>query len=42
MANPALIGVVNAGPRVLWLEINGPTATPELLTRLLYSVRNAT
>lgn len=35
MANPALIGVVNAGPRVLWLEINGPAATPALLVRLL-------
>ena len=42
LANPALIGVLNAGSRVLWLEINGPTATPALLTRLLYSVRNAT
>jgi hypothetical protein len=26
---------------VLWLEINGPTATPALLMRLLGSVRNA-
>jgi len=41
LANPALIGVLNAGPRVLWLEINGPTATPALLMRLLDSVRNA-
>jgi hypothetical protein len=41
MANPALIGVLNAGSRVLWLEINGPTATPALLMRLLDSVRNA-
>lgn len=41
MANPALIGVMNAGSRVLWLEINGPTATPALLMRLLDSVRNA-
>jgi hypothetical protein len=40
MANPALIGVLNAGPRVLWLEINGPTATPALLLRLLGTVRN--
>jgi hypothetical protein len=35
MANPALIGVLDAGPRVLWLEINGPAATPALLVRLL-------
>jgi len=41
MANPALIGVLDAGSRVLWLEINGPTATPVLLMRLLDSVRNA-
>lgn len=40
LANPALIGVLNAGPRVLWLEINGPTATPALLRRLLDSVSN--
>jgi hypothetical protein len=40
LANPALIGVLDAGSRVLWLEINGPTATPALLTRLLNSVGN--
>jgi hypothetical protein len=40
MANPALIGVLNDGSRVLWLEINGPTATPALLMRLLGTVRN--
>jgi hypothetical protein len=40
MANPALIGVLNAGSRVLWLEINGPTATAALLLRLLGTVRN--
>ena len=39
LANPALIGIMNAGPRVLWLEINGPTATPALLERLLSTVR---
>lgn len=38
MANPALIGVLNAGSRVIWLEINGPAATPVLLQRLLESV----
>src|SRR5690348_3051635 len=41
LANPALIGVLAAGPRILWLEINGPTATPALLMRLLRTVRNA-
>ena len=40
LANPALIGVLNAGSRVLWLEINGPTATPALLMRLLRTVGN--
>ena len=40
MANPALIGVLNTGSRVLWLEINGPTATPALLLQLLGTVRN--
>lgn len=40
LANPALIGVLNAGSRVLWLEINGPTATPALLLRLLGTVRS--
>jgi len=37
LANPALIGVVNSGSRVIWLEINGPQATPALLVRLLDS-----
>jgi hypothetical protein len=41
LANPALIGILNAGSRVLWLEINGPTATPALLVRLLDTVRTA-
>ena len=41
LANPALIGVLNAGSHILWLEINGPTATPALLMRLLRTVRNA-
>jgi len=41
LANPALIGVLNSGSRILWLEINGPTATPALLMRLLRTVRNA-
>jgi hypothetical protein len=40
LANPALIGVVDAGSRVIWLEINGPAATPALLVRLLDSAGN--
>ena len=35
MANPAVAGVVAAGSRVIWLEINGPDATPALLVSLL-------
>jgi hypothetical protein len=41
LANPALIAILNAGSRVLWMEINGPTATPALLVRLLNTVRSA-
>ena len=41
MANPWMIAVRNTGSRVLWLEINGPTATPALLVRLLNTVRGA-
>ena len=40
LANPALIGVLNAGTRVIWLEINGPTATRALLVRLLGDISN--
>ena len=35
LANPALIGVLDAGSDVVWLEINGPDATSALLVRLL-------
>ena len=35
LANPAFIGVLEAGSSVVWLEINGPDATPELLVNLL-------
>ena len=35
LANPVLIGVVGAGSSVVWLEINGPDATPDLLISLL-------
>jgi hypothetical protein len=38
LANPALIGVLNSGSRVIWLEINGPTATSAVLVRLLNTV----
>jgi hypothetical protein len=38
LANPSLTGVLAAGPRVTWLEINGPAATQRLLLRLLTSV----
>lgn len=40
LANPALIGVLNAGTRVIWLEINGPAATRALLVRLLGDISN--
>jgi hypothetical protein len=35
LANPAFIGVLAVGSSVVWLEINGPDATPELLVGLL-------
>jgi hypothetical protein len=35
LANPAFIGVLVQGSDVVWLEINGPDATPALLVRLL-------
>jgi hypothetical protein len=35
LANPAFIGVLIQGTDVVWLEINGPDATPALLVRLL-------
>jgi hypothetical protein len=35
LANPAFIGVLIQGTEVVWLEINGPDATPALLVRLL-------
>jgi hypothetical protein len=39
LANPALTGILDAGSRVTWLEINGPAATQRLLLRLLDSLR---
>jgi len=35
MSNPAVAGVLDAGSGVVWLEINGPDATPALLVSLL-------
>lgn len=35
LANPVVIGVVSSGSEVVWLEINGPDATPALLMSLL-------
>lgn len=35
MANPVIVGVLNDGSGVVWLEINGPEATPALLVSLL-------
>ncbi len=35
MASPALVGVASAGRRVSWLEVNGPTASVGVLSRLL-------
>lgn len=35
LANPAFIGVLEMGSSVVWLEINGPDATAELLVSLL-------
>jgi hypothetical protein len=35
MASPALVGVASAGRRVSWLEVNGPTASAGVLSRLL-------
>jgi len=35
LANPAFIGLLNVGSSVVWLEINGPDATPALLISLL-------
>ena len=35
MAQPALVGLVSRGPRVSWLEVNGPQATAAALKALL-------
>ena len=41
MANPVYVAVLDDGPRVIWLEINGPDATAALLRRLLDPARSA-
>jgi hypothetical protein len=35
LANPVRVGVLDDGPRVVWLDINGPKATKGMLIRLL-------
>ena len=35
MASPAIVGILDVGTGVAWLEINGPDATPALLVSLL-------
>ena len=35
LAQPALVGVVSGGPRVTWLEVNGPDASLRVLRGLL-------
>jgi hypothetical protein len=35
LANPTVIAVLDVGSSVVWLEINGPDATPALLVNLL-------
>ncbi len=39
MAEPLYAGVTVAGREVRWLEINGPRASPRLLTTLLADIR---
>jgi hypothetical protein len=38
-ASPVVVGIVQSGSLLEWLEINGPTATPSSLTALLGQVR---
>jgi hypothetical protein len=40
MASPAVVGVVQSGPSVIWLEINGPDASSSLLANLLDPARS--
>jgi hypothetical protein len=41
LANPVVIGIVDQGSSVVWLEINGPAATSSLLTSLLDPAESA-
>ena len=41
LANPVLVGVVQDGPRLAWLEINGPDATRGLLLDLMTPSRSS-
>ena len=41
MANPFLVAVSVRGRRVLWLEINGPLATPQALRSLFAKIPSA-
>ncbi len=40
MASPAVVGIVQSGPSVVWLEINGPDANSSLLATLLDPARS--
>jgi hypothetical protein len=40
LANPVLVAVVQDGPRLAWLEINGPDATRQLLLELMAPARS--
>ena len=40
LANPVLVGVVQDGPRLAWLEINGPDASRGLLLDLMTPARS--
>jgi len=41
LANPVLVGVLHLGRSIVWLEINGPSATRSELVRLLDPARSA-
>ena len=40
LANPVMIAVLDSGPLVVWLEINGPDATRPILVNLLEPARS--
>jgi hypothetical protein len=41
LANPVFVGVVQDGPRLVWLEVNGPDATRQVLLDLLKPSRSS-